>query len=67
MSKYIEITKEIAEDEYCYGRKIYICNAKRQYWKLPSSYEYGSSAPASQLFYRGIPHGEGENKFYVVE
>ena len=63
---YTEVTKEEANDLYCHGENIYISNDKRTYWKLPASHDYGSHAPASELFCRSIPLYEGETKFFVV-
>ena len=61
---YIEITREEAKEFYCKGDNVYICNDKREYWKLPVSYEYNSHAPVEELFNRSIPNYEGETKFY---
>lgn len=62
--KLIEITEAEAKEEYCNGRNVYVSNDKRNYWKIPSSYEYGSHAPAEELFNRSVPKYEGENTFY---
>lgn len=62
--KYVEITEAEAKELYCKDEKVYICNDKRNYWKLPASYEYSSHAPAGDLFYRSIPKYEGNTKFY---
>lgn len=73
MNKYIEITKEEAKERYCYGNCIYICtdDGKYEYWKMPASYDYGSHAPAEQLFYRSIPWGKDwkkvEARFFIEE
>lgn len=64
--KYIEITEAEAKEIYCKGGNVYISNINRSYWKIPASYEYGSHAPAEELFYRSCPKWEGENKFYTV-
>ena len=64
--KYIEITETEAKKIYCKGENVYISNNKKNYWKLPASYEYGSHAPADKLFDRSIPEYEGINKFYRV-
>lgn len=66
-NNYTEITREEAKELYCKGNNIYICNNSRKYWKLPASYEYGSHAPAEELFSRSIPFGEGETRFYKGE
>lgn len=63
-NNYAEITREEAKEIYCKGNNVYICNDKRKYWKLPSSYEYSSHAPISELFERSIPKYEGKTKFY---
>lgn len=65
MNKYIEISKEKAKENYCDGKKIFISNNERNYWKMPSSSEYGSHASIEDLFYRGIPMYEGDNKFFI--
>ena len=67
MSKYIEITKEEAKARYIDGEYVYISNDKRQYWRMPASYEYASHAPVNELFLRGLPENEGENRFYKTE
>lgn len=58
------ISREEAKELYCKGDNVYICNDTRKYWKLPSSYEYGSNESAEELFNRSIPTNEGETKFY---
>ena len=71
MSKYIEITKDEAKEIYCHSyneyARVYLCNNQREFWKMPASYEYGSHASGSELFYRSIPWGEGETKFFIEE
>lgn len=67
MSKYIEITKEEAKTRYIDGEYVYISNDKRQYWRMPASYEYASHASVKELFFRGLPECEGENRFYKTE
>lgn len=62
--KYIEITESEAKALYCKGEKVYICNDKRNFWKLPASYEYSSNASAEGLFYRSVPRCEGNVRFY---
>ena len=64
-NNYTEISIEEAKELYCNGNnKIYICNNKRKYWKLPESYQYSSHAPDTELFERSIPKSEGDTKFY---
>lgn len=60
----MEITREEAKNMYCKGKNVYISTNNRTHWKLPASYEYGSHAPAEELFYRSIPQYEGKVKFY---
>lgn len=63
--KYVEISQEEAKKIYCNdGEYVYISNDRREYWKMPASYEYSSHAPVDELFYRGIPEYEGTNRFY---
>lgn len=63
------ILKSITKDEalrlYCRGCYIYVTNDKRTNCKIPPSYDYGSHASQESLFYRGLPKGEGENKFFT--
>lgn len=70
-NKYTEISKEEAKLIYTHNMneyaRIYICNSKREYWRMPASYEYGSHAPAEELFHRSIPWGEGEARFFIEE
>lgn len=67
---FVEITKEEATSLYCKGENIYITTSGgeiwkgRTLWKLPASAEYGSHAPAEELFYRGIPNYEGKVTFF---
>lgn len=61
---YIEITKEEAKKLYCKSEKVYVTTNTRTHWKLPASGEYGSHAPAEELFYRSIPEYEGDVKFF---
>lgn len=63
--KYIEISIEKAKENYCKGKKVFVSNDDRSYWKMPSSCEYGSHAPIEDLFYRGIPMYEGDNRFFI--
>ena len=63
--KYIEISMEKAKENYCKGKKIFVSNDERSYWKMPSSSEYGSHAPVETLFYQSIPMYEGNNKFFI--
>ena len=61
---YIEITEAEAKEIYCKGGQIYITNNRRNFWRVPCSYEYGSSAPVEVLFKRSIPEYEGETKYF---
>lgn len=65
MGWYKEITKEEAKERYCRCKEVYLSNRERGYWKMPGMYEYSSHAPAEELFYRSIPNGEGETKFFM--
>ena len=62
---YTLISAAMAKKLYCHGHYVYITTDKRSLFRLPASYEYGSHAPAEELFYRGIPAYEGEVRFYV--
>jgi hypothetical protein len=62
--KFIEITELEAKEIYCNGGNVFITNNRRTFWRMPCSYEYGSNAPAEQLFYRSIPKYEGQTIFY---
>lgn len=64
--QHIEITKEEAKKEYCKGNNVYVSNEKRNFWKLPASYEYSSHESAESLFYRSLPEYEGKNTFYKM-
>lgn len=64
MKEYIEISKEEAIQLYCKCEDVFICNDKRKFWKMPKSYEYSSHEPEKNLFFRSIPSGEGDTKFY---
>lgn len=63
--KYTEITEAEAKEIYCKGLQIYVSTYKRNFVRVPCSGEYGSHAPAEQLFYRSIPKGEGQNRYFV--
>lgn len=64
MGWFKEITKEEAKRRYCNHEEVLICNKERFYWQMTPSWKYGSYAPIEELFYRSIPTGEGENRFY---
>lgn len=59
-----KITREEAKNIYCKGENVYITTNSREYWKIPASYEYGSHAPAEELFNSSIPQYEGNVEFY---
>lgn len=61
---YLQITEEEAKKMYCEGHKVYVTTNKRTHWKMPSSYEYCSHAPAEELFNRSIPKYEGGVGFF---
>lgn len=61
---YQEITEDEAKIMYCKGDPIYTLTLKQNLRKIPASYEYSSHAPASELFYRGIPQYEGRVQFF---
>lgn len=63
--EYTEITEIEAKEIYCKGLQIYVSTDKRDFVKNPCSGDYGSHAPAEQLFYRSIPKGEGDNRYYI--
>ncbi len=63
---YTLISTAMAKDLYCRGRSVYITTDKRSLFRLPASYEYGSHAPAEELFYRSIPDNEGEVRYYAI-
>lgn len=56
MRKVIDI--DTAKDAYRKGYTVYK-NGRR----LPASYEYGSGAPAAQLFYRSCGYMTGDEIF----
>ena len=62
MKNYIEITEVEAKEIYCKGGQIYTSDNGTDFFRVPCSYEYGSSAPAEQLFYRST---NGDKGFYV--
>jgi len=66
MMSFKSITPDVAKQLYCKGYLVYVNTACRTHWRLPASYEYGSHAPAEELFYRSIPQYEGEVKFFVA-
>ena len=63
---YTLISAAMAKELYCHGRSVYITTDKRSLFRLPASYEYGSHAPAEELFYRSIPDSEGEVRYYAT-
>lgn len=62
-----EITSKEAFRNYCHGQSVYITTDRRKLWRLPASYEFGSHAPASELFFRCVPDNEGEVKYFKVK
>lgn len=62
-----EITAQAAFRRYCHSQSVYITTARRKLWRLPASYEFGSHAPASELFFRCVPDNEGEVKYFKVK
>jgi hypothetical protein len=66
MSKYTEITKANAKARYVLGKNVYVTTNDREYWRMPRASEYGSHAPAEELFHRSIPEYEGDVKFFVL-
>lgn len=64
-TEYKEVTEAEAKESYCNGLQIYVSTDKREFVKVPCSGDYGSHAPAEQLFYRSIPKGEGNNRYFV--
>lgn len=60
-----EITEAEAKEIYCKGGQIYITNDKREFWRVPCSGEYGSHETTEQLYYRSIPKGEGQNRYFI--
>ena len=67
MQNFIEISREDAKSKYCKCERVWVTTNAREYWKLPAIYEYGSHAPACELFHRSIPDNEGEVKFFAAE
>ena len=65
--QYIEIPINVAITAYGLGKDIYVCTDHRNFWKLPATYEYSSHAPASELFYNGLPFNEGAIRFFKKE
>ena len=65
--RFVEITKEKAKELYCKCEKVYVSTNERNNWKIPESREYGSHAPAEELFDSGIPKYEGEGKFFIAQ
>ena len=59
-----EVSKNEALKAYCKGLDVYtIKDGKMR--KMPSSYEYSSGAPASELFCRSLPVYGYNGKFYL--
>lgn len=63
-SNYSEITEAEAKEIYRKGGKVFVTTDRRTHWKIPASYEFGSHAPAEELFNRAIPKYEGQVKYY---
>ena len=66
-SGFEEITATEAFRSYCYGQSVYITTDRRKLWRLPASYEFGSHAPVSELFFRCVPDNEGEVKYFKIK
>lgn len=59
---YVEITEAEAKEIYCKGGQIYTSEDGKEFYRVPCSYEYGSTLPAEQLFYRST---NGDKGFYI--
>ena len=51
-TEYERITKEEAKEIYCKGEQIYTSEDGINFYKVPSSGDYGSHATTEELFYR---------------
>lgn len=65
------VTENEAKDAYCKGKRIWIDGEYGQV-KITPSYEYGSHAPAEELFYRGVCHCRGyymeyDGNYYIED
>lgn len=61
--------REIAKEAYCQGMRIWV-DGKYGQIRLPNSWEYGSHAPAFELFNRSVEQVVGygyEGNFYVED
>lgn len=67
MNLFEEITAKEAFRRYCHGQSVYITTKRRKLWRIPASYEYGSHASASELFFRGVPDNEGEIQYFKTQ
>lgn len=52
------VGRKEAKEAYCHGKRIWI-DGKYGQEKIRSSGEYGSHAPAEELFYRSVMHHDG--------
>ena len=64
---YLPIFEDHAMSRYIHGMDVYVSTDIRHFWKLPAPHEYGSHAPASELFYRSLPKCEGKIYYYMKE
>lgn len=57
------VTENEAKVAYCKGSRIWVDGEYGQ-TRVPASWEYGSHAPAAELFYRGVCHCRGHYMEY---
>lgn len=61
-TEYVEITEADAKLIYCDGGRIYTSENGKDFYRVPCSYEYNSTLPVEQLFYRST---NGDKGFYI--
>lgn len=64
--KSFEVTRNKAKEFYCGGNRIYISYDDKAFQLIPPSWYYGSHASAEELFYRGIPYGAKNVRFFLL-
>ena len=52
-----KVTEDEAKTAYCKGKRIWVDTPSGQE-RIRNSWEYGSHAPATELFYRGVYHSD---------